>query len=181
MLNNGVCRATTDKQTHKQTSTQTHKHTYRVKTEETFLPWIFFLLLFSFKKAVSNMHFVRFHRFATNYRLIMLTRICLTLYSGTIHLDTSAYCKAKNSERRQAFLRLRWTCDISQTSISLHITSLHFTSNLSLAHFSELENLSTCTLCISIGILSFNASQCRLKLHGCQLQYVWLFLSCNPT
>ena len=49
MLNDGVCRATTDKQTHK----HTNKHTYRVKTEETFFTLKFFLL-FSFKKAVSN-------------------------------------------------------------------------------------------------------------------------------
>ena len=38
MLNNGVCIATTDKQTHK----HTNKHTYRVKTEEMF----FYLQLF---------------------------------------------------------------------------------------------------------------------------------------
>ena len=41
MLNNEVFRATTDKQTHKHTK---HKHTYRVKTEETF----FYLQVFVF-------------------------------------------------------------------------------------------------------------------------------------
>ena len=41
MLNNGVCRATTDKQTHKHTK---KTRTYRVKTEETF----FYLEVFLF-------------------------------------------------------------------------------------------------------------------------------------
>ena len=56
MLNDDVCRVVTDKQTHK----YIHKHTYRVKTEETFFTAKFFIFYFSFpiclkvKKTVSN-------------------------------------------------------------------------------------------------------------------------------
>ena len=47
MLNDEVCRAMTDKQIHK----QTHKHTYRVKTEETFLCLLhFFIFYFRLKR-----------------------------------------------------------------------------------------------------------------------------------
>ena len=35
MLNNGVCRATTDKQTHKQTHKHTNKHTNKQPTKHT--------------------------------------------------------------------------------------------------------------------------------------------------
>ena len=42
MLNDNVCRAPTDKQTH----IYTHKHTYRVKTEETFFYGQIFYFLF---------------------------------------------------------------------------------------------------------------------------------------
>ena len=51
MLNDEVCRAMTDKQTHKQTNTQKHK--YRVKTEETFFS-VCVCFFFSFKKAGSK-------------------------------------------------------------------------------------------------------------------------------
>ena len=44
MLNDDVCRARTDKQTHK----YIHKHTYRVKTEETFFYGQIFYFLFFF-------------------------------------------------------------------------------------------------------------------------------------
>ena len=44
MLNDDVCRAPTDKQTH----IYTHKHTYRVKTEETFFYGQIFYFLFFF-------------------------------------------------------------------------------------------------------------------------------------
>ena len=55
MLNNGVCRAMTDKQTHEQKNTHTNKHTYRVKTEETFLfSSSFFMFYFRLKKAFSK-------------------------------------------------------------------------------------------------------------------------------
>ena len=50
MSNDDVCRAMTDKQTHK----HTNKHTYRVKTEETFFYLQVLFFQFSFKKAVSN-------------------------------------------------------------------------------------------------------------------------------
>ena len=53
MLNNEVSRATTDKQTHTHTHTY-KKHTYRVKTEETFFTLKCFNFKFLFKKAVSN-------------------------------------------------------------------------------------------------------------------------------
>ena len=57
MLNDEVCRAMTDKQTNE----HTNKHTYWVKTEETFFkPPSFFIFYFylsnslNVKKAVSN-------------------------------------------------------------------------------------------------------------------------------
>ena len=49
MLNNDVCRAPTDKQTH----THIHKHTYRVKTEETFFTAKFFIVYFSFSISLK--------------------------------------------------------------------------------------------------------------------------------
>ena len=60
MLNDDVCRAATDKQTQKHTYTHIHKHTYRVKTEETCFTAKLFIVYFSFsislkvKKTVSN-------------------------------------------------------------------------------------------------------------------------------
>ena len=61
MLNGEVCRATTDKQTHK----QTQKHTYRVKTEETLFDLQAFLnFLFAFKKEVSKTNMQ--HNFQTS-------------------------------------------------------------------------------------------------------------------
>ena len=57
MLNDEVCRMATDKQTHKYIH---KKHTYRVKTEETFFTANFFIFNFSFsislkvKKTVSK-------------------------------------------------------------------------------------------------------------------------------
>ena len=50
MSNDEVCRVMTDKQTHKHTK----RHTYRIKTEETFLTFKFFNFKFLFKKAVSK-------------------------------------------------------------------------------------------------------------------------------
>ena len=57
MLNDEVCRMATDKQTHKYIH---KKHTYRVKTEETFFMAKFFIFYLSFcnslkvKKTVSK-------------------------------------------------------------------------------------------------------------------------------
>ena len=58
MLNDEVCRMATDKQTHKYIH---KKHTYRVKTEETFFTAKCFIFFFPFcnslevkKKTVSN-------------------------------------------------------------------------------------------------------------------------------
>ena len=47
MLNDKVCRAPTDKQTHK----YIHKHTYWVKTEETFFyRQVFYLIAWKYKR-----------------------------------------------------------------------------------------------------------------------------------
>ena len=51
MLNDVLCRAMTDKQTHKQTH---KKHTYKLKTEETFFYLQVFYFIFSFEKVVSK-------------------------------------------------------------------------------------------------------------------------------
>ena len=57
MLKDDVCRTATDKQTHKHTHTHTYKkHTYRVKTEETFfLPSTFSILDFRLKRQFPIM------------------------------------------------------------------------------------------------------------------------------
>ena len=54
MLNDDACRVSTDKQTHKHTHTHTYKkHTYWVKTEETFFYRQVFYILFFFCNSLK--------------------------------------------------------------------------------------------------------------------------------